>query len=140
MVRVWQGEIQEGMTLGGERFGGIYQLMGSQQIPVQRASVGEIVALSRLEAANTGDTLSNAAGEIPPLPQADKIPPVYALAIAPKNRQDEVKLSGALGKLLAEDPSLHWEQQDDTREVILWGQGEVHLQVWSSQKLSRQKS
>jgi elongation factor G len=51
------------------------------------------------------------------------------LAIAPENRKDEVKLSTALGKLLAEDPSLHWEQHGDTREVILWGQGEVHLQV-----------
>jgi elongation factor G len=55
--------------------------------------------------------------------------PVYALAIAPENRNDEVKLSAALGKLLEEDPSLYWEQHGDTHEVILWGQGEIHLQV-----------
>jgi elongation factor G len=129
LVRVWQGELTDGMTLNGERIGGIYHLMGHQQIPVQQASVGEIVALARLETAKTGDTLTNNGKTLESLPQADKMTPVYALAIAPENRKDEVKLSGALGKLLDEDPSLYWEQHGDTREVILWGQGEVHLQV-----------
>jgi elongation factor G len=129
LVRVWQGELTDGITLNGERIGGIYRLMGQQQIAVQQATVGEIVALARLETAKTGDTLTNVSTSIQLFPQADKIAPVYALAIAPENRKDEVKLSGALGKLLDEDPSLHWEQHGDTREVILWGQGEVHLQV-----------
>ncbi len=129
LVRVWQGELTEGMILNGERTSGIYQLRGQQQIPLQSATMGSIVALGKLENATTGDTLSNAANPITPLPQAETIAPVYALAIAPNNRKDEVKLSSALAKLLAEDPSLHWEQHGDTREVILWGQGEVHLQV-----------
>jgi elongation factor G len=129
LVRVWQGELTEGIILNGERTSGIYQLRGQQQNPLQRAAMGSIVALGKLDHAATGDTLSNATDTITPLPQAEKIPPVYALAIAPQNRKDEVKLSSALGKLLAEDPSLHWEQHGDTREVILWGQGEVHLQV-----------
>lgn len=129
LVRVWQGQLTDGMMLNGERTGGIYQLMGQQQIPIDQASVGEIVALGRLETANTGDTLTNSSSSIQPLPQADKIAPVYALAITPENRKDEVKLSSALSKLLDEDSSLHWEQHGDTREVILWGQGEVHLQV-----------
>ncbi|WP_019506125.1 elongation factor G [Pleurocapsa sp. PCC 7319] len=129
LVRVWQGELTDGMTLNGERTGGMYHLMGQQQQPINRASVGSIVALGRLEVAKTGDTLTNSTKSISPLPQADKLSPVYALAITPENRKDEVKLSSALGKLLDEDPSLHWEQHGDTREVILWGQGEVHLQV-----------
>jgi len=62
------------------------------------------------------------------LPRAAQSPPVYALAIAPEKRNDEVKLSSALAKLL-EDPTLAWEQHGDTHEVILWGQGEIHLQV-----------
>jgi elongation factor G len=62
--------------------------------------------------------------------------PVYALAIAPERRSDEVKLSSALNKLIEEDPSLHWEQHGDTQEVILWGQGEIHLQV-SLDRLAR---
>lgn len=129
LVRVWQGELTEGMILNGERISGIYQLRGQQQNPLPRASIGSIVALGKLDHAVTGDTLSNAIEPVTPLPQAEAIAPVYALAIAPQNRKDEVKLSSALGKLLAEDPSLHWEQHGDTREVILWGQGEVHLQV-----------
>ncbi len=129
LVRVWQGELTEGITLNGERTSGIYQLRGQQQIPLQRAAMGSIVALGKLEHASTGDTLSNGTNPISPLPRAEILAPVYALAIAPEKRKDEVKLSTALGKLLAEDPSLYWEQHGDTREVILWGQGEVHLQV-----------
>jgi elongation factor G len=51
------------------------------------------------------------------------------LAIAAENRKDEVKLSAAMGKLLEEDPSLSWEQNADTQEILLWGQGEIHLKV-----------
>ena len=129
LVRVWQGQLTDGMVLNGERAGGLYRLMGQQQTPVNKADVGEIVAIGRLENAQTGDTITNADKAIDPLPKADKVPPVYALAIAPENRKDEVKLSQALTKLLEEDPSLHWEQHGDTHEVILWGQGEIHLQV-----------
>lgn len=128
LVRVWQGELTDGMTLNGERASGIYRLKGQQQIPLQKASTGSIVALGRLENAATGDTLSTG-NTVTPLPKVDPLNPVYALAIAPQNRRDEVKLSNSLSKLLAEDPSLYWEQHGDTREVILWGQGEVHLQV-----------
>ncbi len=129
LVRIWQGEVQDGMVLNGDRAGGIYHLMGQQQEPVNKAEVGEIVAIGRLEGAATGDTLTNASKPPQPLPKANKIAPVYAMAIAPENRKDEVKLSNALTKLLEEDPSLHWEQHGDTHEVILWGQGEIHLRV-----------
>ena len=63
------------------------------------------------------------------LEDMEALPPVYGLAIAPENRKDEVKLSAALNKTLAEDPALGWEQQGDTHEVILWGQGEINLQI-----------
>ena len=128
LVRVWQGTLTDGMTLNGHRVSGVYRLMGSSQEAVQDATVGEIVALGRIEGVLTGDTLGSE--EIKnPLPKVNTTPPVYALAVAPENRQDEVKLSAAMGKLLEEDPSLHWEQHGDTHEVILWGQGEIHLQV-----------
>lgn len=127
LARIWQGKITDGMTLNNMRVGGIYRLMGSQQNPTNEALVGEIVALGRLDEAQTGDTL--AAEAVQPLPKAEILEPVYALAIAPEHRKDEVKLSGALNKLLEEDPSLHWEQHGDTHEIILWGQGEIHIQV-----------
>lgn len=129
LVRVWQGELKEGMALNGIRPGGIYQLMGSQQKPVQMAVNGEIVALARMEEVKIGDTLSSGSKPIAPLRMADVMQPVYALAIAPENRKDEVKLSAALSKLIDEDPSLAWEHHGDTHEVILWGQGDIHLQV-----------
>ncbi len=129
LVRVWQGKLTDGINLNGVRVGGIYRLMGQQQESINSASVGDIVALGRLEGFTTGMTLSDGANNTLELPRAAAINPVYALAIAPENRQDEVKLSQALGKLLEEDPSLHWEQHGDTHEVILWGQGEIHLQV-----------
>ncbi len=129
LARVWQGTLTDGMTLNGLRVSGLYRLMGGQQEAIQKAEVGEIVALGRMEGVKTGDTLSSSSNKINPLPKADVLAPVYALAIAPENRRDEVKLSGAIGKLIEEDPSLYWEQHGDTHEVILWGQGEIHLQV-----------
>ncbi len=129
LVRVWQGEVSDGMSLNGIRVGGLYQLMGAQQQSLQRAMAGSIVALSRMEGVQTGDTLTADGALEWNLPKAAAALPVYAMAIAPENRNDEVKLTSALGKLLDEDPSLFWEQHGDTHEVILWGQGDIHLRV-----------
>lgn len=127
LVRVWNGTLTEGMTLNDTRVGGVYRLMGAEQKSVQTAEMGEIVALGRLENVQTGDTLSSQ-GTLA-LPRAESLPPVYGLAIAPENRKDEVKVSGALTKLVEEDPALTWEQNRETHEILLWGQGEIHLQV-----------
>ncbi len=131
LVRIWQGQLTEGAILNGVRAGGMYRLTGQQQTSLTQASVGEIMAISRLEGINTGDTLTTDEVLQPEdeLPKADAIAPVYALAVTPEKRKDEVKLSSAISKLLEEDPSLTWEQQADTHEVILWGQGEIHLRV-----------
>ena len=129
LVRVWQGELTDGMTLNGVRIGGIYRLMGSNQKSLNKASVGEIVALGRLEGISTGDTLTNSTKKINTLPKAELIEPVYAQAIMAENRQDEVKISAAISKLMEEDPSLKWQQNHETHQVVIWGQGEIHLQV-----------
>jgi elongation factor G len=128
LVRVWQGSIADGATVNGTRLGGIYSLMGQQQLSQPTADAGQIVALGRLDAVKTGDTISTDP-DVPDLPCAEALMPVYALAIAPERRSDEVKLSTALAKLVDEDPAIAWEQHGDTHEVILWGQGEIHLQV-----------
>jgi elongation factor G len=130
LVRIWQGTLNDGATLNGVRVGGIYRLMGLQTQSLNSVSAGEIVALGRLEGMKTGDTLSqNATARTTELPKAEVLSPVFAFAIAPEKRNDEVKLSGALAKLIEEDPSLNWEQNTDTHEIILWGQGEIHLKV-----------
>lgn len=128
LVRVWQGTLTDGIVLNGVRAGGIYRLMGQQQQQINEAVAGEIVAISRLEGVKTGDTISTNS-HIKQLPKAAELEPVFALAITPEKRNDEVKLSAAITKLLEEDPALAWEQHGDTHEVILWGQGEIHLQV-----------
>ncbi|BAS58537.1 MULTISPECIES: elongation factor G [Leptolyngbya] len=127
LIRVWQGTITDGMTLNGVRIGGMYRLMGQQQQSINEAHAGEIVALARMEGIKTGDTLSPA--EVPALRQPEQIKPVFAMAIQAEKRNDEVKLTGTLAKLLEEDAGLRWEQHGDTHEIILWGQGEIHLQV-----------
>jgi elongation factor G len=129
LVRVWRGKLTDGIVLNGIRTGGIYRLMGQQQQIVNQVSAGEIVALSRLEGIKTGDTISTEQQSAIKLPKAVELEPVYALAITPEKRNDEVKLSSAITKLLEEDCSLAWEQHGDTHEVILWGQGEIHLLV-----------
>ncbi|AHB89030.1 elongation factor G Fus [Thermosynechococcus sp. NK55a] len=128
LVRVWQGTLTDGMSLNGVRVGGIYRAQGTQLESLGQATAGEVVLLARLEGIRTGETLSGS-GQVPPLPCAPQLEPVYALAMTPSKRSDEVKLTGALQKLLEEDPALHWEQHGDTHEMILWGQGEIHLQI-----------
>lgn len=136
LVRVWRGTIVDGMTLNGVRVGGLYRLLGTQQQPLNEAQAGDIVALGRLDGIKTGDTLMLGARASLELPKPLQLAPVFALAIAAEKRNDEVKLSSALSKMMEEDPSLFWEQHGDTHEVILWGQGEIHLQV-AMDRLSR---
>ncbi len=131
LVRVWQGKLTDGTILNGVRAGGLYRLMGQQTQSLQSAEAGEIVALGRLEGIKTGDILTtgNGATLTTKLRKTAQLSPVFALAIAPEKRNDEVKISAAIAKLIEEDPSLTWEQHGDTHEVILWGQGEIHLKV-----------
>jgi elongation factor G len=130
LARVWQGNLTDGMSLNGVRAGGLYHMLGQQQQSISEALAGDIVAIGRLEGIKTREILaSNGDKSAIEIPQAEALTPVYALAIAPEKRKDEVKLSGALTKLMEEDPSLAWEQHGDTNEIILWGQGEIHLKV-----------
>lgn len=129
LVRVWQGQLTDGMLLNGVRAGGLYRMLGQQTQSLQEAGAGEIVVLARMEGIKTGDTLTTNGQASSELPKAEQLKPVFALAIAPEKRNDEVKLTGALSKLMEEDPALVWEQHGDTHEIILWGQGEIHLKV-----------
>lgn len=130
LARIWQGTFTDGMILNHLRLGGLYRLSGQQQMSLGRAAAGEIVALGRLEGIKTGDTLTVIQGEpLAELRRAEPLEPVFAWAIAAANRKDEVKVTSALAKLLEEDPALAWEHREDTHEILLWGQGEIHLQI-----------
>ena len=81
-----------------------------------------------MEEIATGTVLTPS-GKAEPLPQPERPQPVFGLAIAAERRTDDVKLTGAIGKLIEEDPTLELEQNADTQEMVLWGQGDIHLQI-----------
>lgn len=128
-VRVWRGPLKDGVTLGGERVSGVMRLLGQQQTKLSEAVTGSVVALGRLDSAKTGQLLSetglHATSALWPQPPA----PVFGLSIHAENRADEVKLTGALQRLTEEDPSLSVDQSPDTGELVLWGQGDIHLGI-----------
>ncbi|WP_207459716.1 elongation factor G [Azospirillum sp. SYSU D00513] len=129
LARVWRGTVTDGMTLGAERLSGIHALMGREQSKQPRAMAGEVVALGRLEKAAAGELLTDAGNLGRPEGWPEPPAPVYALALQAENRNDEVKLSAALQKLLEEDTALRVEQSPETNELVLWGQGDIHLQI-----------
>lgn len=123
-VRLWRGAVKDGGTLGGQRIGGIWRFPGGEAAKASEAVAGDVVALGRLEAVVTGDTLGGAKLGFPAPPAA-----TYALAIAPEDRKDEVRLGAALSRLVEEDPSLAVEHVAETGETVLKGQGEQHLRA-----------
>ncbi|HZT89629.1 MAG TPA: elongation factor G [Stellaceae bacterium] len=128
LARVWRGNISEGMVLNGSRVAGVVRLVGAQQEKVTGASVGEVVGLTRMEEIATGAVLTPS-GKADPLPRPERPQPVFGLAIHAEKRGDDVKLSGSIAKLIDEDPTLELEQNAEMREMVLWGQGDVHVQI-----------
>ena len=129
LARIWGGEVKDGMTLDGMRVGGVFRMFGSQHNNVGSASAGEIVGLGRLDEARTGQALTNGVAVAAELLSPETPAPMYAFAVHAENRNDEVKLSGAIAKLVDEDPSLRFEQNPELQQSVLWGQGEMHLRV-----------
>ncbi len=125
-ARIWRGSIKDGVTLGGTRLGGIYRMPGGELSKVTEAVEGDVVALGRLDGVPTGATVSPG-GTVEQLPFPTAPQPVYSLAIATSDHKDDAKLSGALQKQREADPTLSMEQQQDTSETVLHGQGEMHL-------------
>jgi elongation factor G len=129
LVRVFGGKIADGATLNGQRISGILKPKGHGGDKIPAANAGEIAALGRLEHAKTGDLLT-ASGKTPAgFKWPDALRPLFALAIDVENRNDEVKLTAALAKLSEDDPSLTFGHDPDTHELLLYGQGEVHLNI-----------
>ncbi len=123
--RVWRGEVVDGTSLAGNRVSGINKLFGAQQVKQQKASVGEVVALGRMEEVHTSMGLTPTAKV--ELAWPEPLQPMLALSLNTLKSGDDVKLSLALQRLCEEDASLKVEQNSETQERVLWGQGEVHL-------------
>jgi elongation factor G len=128
LSRVWRGTISEGNVLDGTRVAGVVRLVGATQEKIASAKAGEVVGLARMEEIATGQVLTPS-GKGEEWPRPERPQPVFGLAIHAEKRGDDVKLSGAIAKLVDEDPALQLEQNQDTREMVLWGQGDVHVQI-----------
>lgn len=126
-ARVWRGEFAEGGLVNGVRPSGLFSALGATLSKTAKAGPGDVVAFGRLETVPTGDVLGAEDGGNTPWPAP--LPPLFSLAVHAEKKQDEVKLSAALGKLIEEDPSLSLQHNADTGQMVLWGQGEIHLQV-----------
>ena len=125
-ARVWRGPVKDGATLDGKRIGGMWRPGDGDLVKIAEADTGDIVALGRLDGVPTGAVLGGTAaglGIAAPQPQ------VFALAITTVDRRDDVRLSGALEKLLEEDAGLALRQDAELGETILSGQGELHLKA-----------
>ncbi len=129
-VRVWRGSIKDGETLNEQRVSGINTLIGAKLEKQSGASIGDVVALGRMDDVKTGDVLTPS-GSAPDgaLAWPEPLAPVYALAISATNRNDEVKLSGALQRLAEEDTSVSIAHNAAMGELIISGQGETQITV-----------
>jgi elongation factor G len=111
-----------------ERYNQLLVILGKEQKPAGGGGPGSIVAVAKLKETATGDTLCDEANQIlysatPPLPT------LISYALAPKSKGDEDKVFISLSKLLEEDPSLRIDRLAETKEIILHGQGQIHIET-----------
>jgi elongation factor G len=111
-----------------EKFGTILRVEGKKQSSVKSASAGEIVAVAKLKETVTGDTLCTAANPIV-FPAPEPLHPVISFALEAKTKGDEDKIHGALKRLMEEDPCLHVARDEETKEMVLSGMGQIHIDV-----------
>ena len=129
VARIWSGTVKDGMSFGEHRVSGLYRLMGYEQEKINEAKVGDVVAMGRMEGVNTGDVLTPNGVNPKAMPWPETLTPLYSAAIRSEKREDEVKLSAAISKMIDEDESLKISHENDTHQMLLWGQGDIHLQV-----------
>ncbi|MBB5047087.1 elongation factor G [Rhodopseudomonas rhenobacensis] len=134
LARVLHGQFEDGDFVhasSGEagKISGIHAVTGGHDTKRPLAAAGDMVALGKLDAIKTGDTLSTGKTAPAALVQVLATPPVLAMALSAADRKDDVKLGQALLRLNEEDPSLTVIHNSRTHDIVLWGQGEMHLRV-----------
>jgi elongation factor G len=134
LTRILAGHLDDAVVLqssSGEsgKVSGILAVNGATDSKRAAAEAGDTVALGKLDAIKTGDTLGGGKTAPAALIEIAPTPPVLAISIAATDRKDDVKLGQALLRLNEEDPSLTIVQNPRTHDTVLWGQGEMHLRV-----------
>jgi len=134
LFRVYSGKLSSDANVYNatrkisERFGSIFFLEGKAQKATDAVIAGDIAAMAKLKETTTGDTLCD---EKAPLLYEGVTPPptIMSFAIEPKSRGDEEKITSALSRLLEEDPTMRFYRDDQTKEMILSGMGQIHIEV-----------
>jgi elongation factor G len=133
LARILTGTFADGTTVYGgadeERISGVFALLGQEPTKRGEATAGDTVAFGRLDSTKTGETLTEEKGKAVKIEAASVASPVFGMAIAAKEKKDEVKLTAAIAKIIEEDPSISLTHSQDMGEMVMWGQGEMHLRV-----------
>ncbi len=132
--RVLAGQAGDGITFNtaereAGRVAGVFTMLGQRTDKRGPAMAGDTVAFGKLDHAKTGDTLSAGKQAHPSLADVKAFAPVLATAVQAKERKDDVKLGVAFAKLTEEDPSFTVVHNAESHDVVIWGQGEMHLRV-----------
>src|SRR5262249_18741588 len=131
LARVWRGTLKDGDMLGGARISNMQEGAEPKQAKAAKIAAvgpGNVVALSKFEAGHAGSILTES-GIVEPKSWPKPRSPLFTLALASKDRKDDVKLGEALRKICEEDPSLSVHHVPETSEMLLQGQGDIHLQI-----------
>ncbi|MEZ5176463.1 MAG: elongation factor G [Acidimicrobiia bacterium] len=118
-----------------ERLAKIATMFGKETTLVDAAPAGDIVAAAKLQDTQTGDTLAPKHKPVI-VPPVDRPAPVLATALVPQTQSDDDKMASALHRILEEDSSLRLERNDETKQTLLYGMGEMHLSI-ALEKLDR---
>jgi elongation factor G len=134
LARILGGPVADGAELvlpDGERSraGGLFAVQGGALKKIDQARAGDVIAIGKVDHARAGQFLSFNGAARPLDSGVSARPPVYALAIAAKVRNDDVRLSSALAKLIEEDPALSLSQEAQIHQTLLSGQSEAHLRL-----------
>lgn len=134
VMKIVSGKVSSDATVynssrdAAERLGALHVISGKTLDKVNEAQTGDIIAVVKLKDTQTGDTLCDKANSIC-YPTVQYPEAAIAFAIEPKSRADEDKISAALHKILEEDPSLHFDRDPQTKEFILSGSGQLHIET-----------
>ncbi len=134
LFRVYSGRVRPDSSVFNanqhteERVGQLFTLRGKEHESVAEVPAGDIGAVAKLGHTTTGDTFSVKSDPVT-LPGIDLPEPLLALAIEPKTKGDEDKLSTAIARVHEDDPSFHVERSSETHETVMYGMGEAHLDV-----------
>ena len=129
-IRVYSGALKKDETVPvagskkGVKLGPLLEVQGGETKPIDSASAGDIIAIAKMEDLHTGTTFG--ALELPKLPFPT---PMVGLAVSPKSRNDEAKLSTSLHKILEEDSTFKLDRDPQTKELVMTGMSELHLQM-----------